>query len=98
MIRRQELRGNDSVKITFVLPPDHAHGKTSVVGDFNDWDPYANPLRRRSNQTFSTAITVRRGKRIHFRYLGKDGQWFDEPDSDRFQATGQGTIDCVLEV
>lgn len=97
MIRRAQTRDTDSIRITFVLPPDHPHAGSSVVGDFNAWDPAANPFRRRSNQTFSTTITLRRGEAHRFRYLSENGEWFDEPEADRRQSNEHGTFDCVLE-
>jgi hypothetical protein len=56
-----------------------------VVGSFNDWNPFAHPLRRRANQTRSAAVTVPAGSTLHFRYLAEGGVWFDDdtlPDAD----------------
>ena len=50
----------------------------SVVGDFNDWNPYAHPLRRRANGTRSAVVTVQTGSMLRFRYLGEGGVWFDD--------------------
>jgi 1,4-alpha-glucan branching enzyme len=50
----------------------------SVVGNFNDWDPFAHPLRRRANRTRSAAVTVPAGSTLHFRYLAEGGRWFDD--------------------
>jgi hypothetical protein len=49
-----------------------------VVGNFNNWDPFAHPLRRRGNQTRSAAVTVKAGTTLHFRYLAEGGIWFDD--------------------
>jgi hypothetical protein len=48
MIRKQFVKTGQRVKVTFVLPADTDAPVASVVGDFNDWDPAASPLRRRS--------------------------------------------------
>ena len=47
-------------------------------------------LRRRSNGTASAAITVPPGTTVHFRYLGENGNWFDDPDADAI--TEQGSL------
>lgn len=96
MIRREPVRGEDRVRVTFVLPPDQPYGRCSVVGDFNDWDPSANPFKRRSNRTFSTNVTLPAGRRYRFRYLGEDGVWFDEGKADGYEPSGHGSHDCVL--
>jgi 1,4-alpha-glucan branching enzyme len=66
------------VRVTFALPADEPDGAVSVVGNFNDWNPLAHPLRRRANHTRSAAVTVPVGSTLHFRYLGEGGRWFDD--------------------
>jgi 1,4-alpha-glucan branching enzyme len=75
-----------TVRVTFALPTDRPGGAVSVVGDFNDWNPFAHPLRRRANGTRSAAVTVPAGSTLRFRYLAEGGMWFDDetvatPDS-----------------
>ena len=48
------------------------------MGDFNNWDPFAHPLRRRANGIRSAAVTVRSGSTLRFRYLAEGGVWFDD--------------------
>jgi 1,4-alpha-glucan branching enzyme len=67
-----------TVRITFALPADEPSGAVSVVGDFNDWDPFAHPLRRRGNGTRSAVVTVPAGATLRFRYLAEGGVWFDD--------------------
>ena len=69
-------------KITFALPGDHPAGKVSVVGNFNDWTPGADLLKKRSNGTMSATVTVPADYVVAFRYLGENDAWFDEPDAD----------------
>ena len=75
-------------KLTFVLPADHPAGTISVVGTFNDWTPGEHVLRKRSNGTVSASVTVPEGTSVRFRYLGENGQWFDDPDADAVTADG----------
>jgi 1,4-alpha-glucan branching enzyme len=73
-------RSSDRVKVTFSLPLTHTSGRCSVVGDFNEWVPGSHELRKRANGTRSTSVVVPRGTRLRFRYLGEDGNWFNDPD------------------
>jgi hypothetical protein len=68
----------DLVRVTFVLPDDQPAGAVSVVGDFNNWDPFAHPLRRRGNGTRSAVARVPAGSTLSFRYLAEGGYWFDD--------------------
>jgi 1,4-alpha-glucan branching enzyme len=75
------------VKVTFVLPVDHAIDGCSVVGDFNGWQPGAHQMRRRSNGTQSASVRLPRGARVRFRYLGDNGHWFNDPDAAEFDGS-----------
>jgi hypothetical protein len=44
VIKQAPVTGRNAIKVSFVLPQDAIPGKASVVGDFNGWDPFANPL------------------------------------------------------
>jgi len=67
-----------TIRVTFTLPADEPRGAVSVVGDFNDWNPFVHPLRRRANGTRSAAVTVPAGSMLRFRYLAEGGVWFDD--------------------
>jgi 1,4-alpha-glucan branching enzyme len=86
LIKTTKPGRNGSVRVTFALPADEPRGAVSVVGDFNGWNPFAHPLRRRANGTRSAAVTVQVGSMLHFRYLAEGGVWFD----DETARTGNG--------
>ena len=78
MIKTTKPGRDGTVRVTFALPTDQPSGAVSVVGDFNNWNPYTHPLRKRANRTRSVAVTVKSGSTLHFRYLGEGGVWFDD--------------------
>jgi hypothetical protein len=78
VIKTSKPGRDGTVRVTFALPADEPGGAVSVVGDFNGWNPYAHPLRKRANRTRSAAVTVRSGSTLHFRYLAEGGVWFDD--------------------
>ena len=78
MIKTTKAGHDGKVRVTFALPADEPDGPVSVVGNFNDWNPFANPLRLRANRTRSAAVTVPVGSTLHFRYLAEGGVWFDD--------------------
>jgi 1,4-alpha-glucan branching enzyme len=77
-----------TVRVTFVLPAAEPAGAVSVVGDFNDWNPFAHPLRKRSNGTRTAVITVPVGTTLRFRYLAEGGIWFDDDTAATRDAEG----------
>ena len=88
MIKTAKPARNGTVRVTFALPHDAPSGAVSVVGDFNGWDPFAHPLRRRANGTRSASVTVKKGRTLHFRYLAEGGIWFDDEAAPHTDAQG----------
>ncbi len=88
MIKTARPERNGTVRVTFALPADQPSGAVSVVGDFNDWDPFAHPLRRRANGTRSAAVTVPVGTMLRFRYLAEGGIWFDDETAPSWDGQG----------
>lgn len=91
MIKTAKTGRDGMVRVTFSLPASEPTGPVSVVGDFNEWDPFAHPLKLRANKTRSVAVTVPQGSTLRFRYLGEDGLWFDD-DSVLERADRDATI------
>jgi 1,4-alpha-glucan branching enzyme len=81
VIRCQTAKNSTDVKVTFILDQKEFADPVSVVGDFNGWSPFAHVLKKRSNGTRSATVTVPAGSSVHFRYLGSDGHWFDDPEA-----------------
>lgn len=89
--RRRDASGK--VKVTFALPDSGEC--VSVVGDFNGWDPWVSPLRRRSNGTRSVTVALDRGTPYTFRYLS-GGRFFDEAEADEWPPNGYGGTHSVI--
>ena len=93
MIKTTRPGRDGTVRVTFALPIDEPGGAVSVVGNFNDWNPFSHPLRKRANRTRSAAVTVQSGTTLHFRYLAEGGVWFD--DETLSARDGQGAAITV---
>jgi 1,4-alpha-glucan branching enzyme len=93
MIRTSKPRRDGTVRVTFTLPVEEPASAVSVVGDFNDWNPFAHPLRIRANRTRSASVTVPSGSTLRFRYLAEGGRWFS--DDSLSLAEGEDAIIAV---
>lgn len=96
MIKRELLKKSNQTKLTFVLPYDSAQAKISVVGDFNNWDPKANPLIKRTNGTASSSVTLEPNQRVRFRYFSADGKWFNDEAADLYEPGEHGEPNSVV--
>lgn len=97
MIKRSKAPA-ESVKVTFVLGVEDCDRPVSVVGDFNNWDPLATPLRKRSNGTRSASVELPTGGSYRFKYLADGGMWFGDIDADSFVDDANPLTDSLLVV
>jgi len=69
---------NESGKVQFRFTGPSS-GPVYVVGDFNDWDERANPMRREGDRTWRTDLKLREGD---YRFLYRAGSsWYVDPES-----------------
>jgi len=96
MLKREKIKGSKDVKVTFIVPNDPAQGRVSVVGDFNNWDPSATVLAKRSNGTRSATVVLAPAQRYAFRYFTEDGMWFNDDDADAYAVSEHGSQNCIV--
>jgi 1,4-alpha-glucan branching enzyme len=88
LIKVAKPTNSGTVRVTFVLPAAEPAGAVSVVGDFNGWNPYAHPLRKRTNGSRSAVVTLPAGTTLRFRYLAEGGVWFDDDTAQARDSQG----------
>ncbi len=97
MIGSEPQMGTDHLKVTFAVLADGVDGDVAVVGDFNDWNPTADPLRRHDGW-LSASLVLEPGRRYRFRYLAEGGHWFNDSDVGVYESNGMGDEDSVLDL
>lgn len=81
-IKKQFLKNKSICKVTFSLAAKDAD-KVSVIGDFNDWDSKAAPLKKLKNGTFKGTVDLQKGQSYEFRYA-VDGNFVNDEEADAF--------------
>jgi AMP-activated protein kinase-like protein len=72
--------------------------RVAVVGDFNDWDPAATPLRRGGDgATWTVELHLKPG-RYHYTFLIDGRRWASDPDGPRAVESDFGAPVSVLTV
>jgi len=87
-----------AVKVTFELPSDVNAQQAAVVGEFNNWDPTATPMKRKKDGAFSVALNLESGKQYRFRYYLDGRRWENDPHADALTPNIFGTQDSVVAV
>jgi 1,4-alpha-glucan branching enzyme len=99
MITRRKTRDTETVSITFSAnQTDPSTGAVSVVGDFNGWDPAANPLLSRAGGPPKATVRLRAGQVYRFRYVTDGGHWFDDERAHGYEPNGFGGNNCLLDL
>lgn len=81
-IKKQYLKSKPVCKVTFEIASKESE-TVSVVGDFNQWNATASPLKKLKNGKFKAIVPFESGKSYEFKYL-VDGKYINEDNADSF--------------
>jgi Glycogen recognition site of AMP-activated protein kinase len=87
---------SDTRSVEFVLRTA-ADSAVAVVGDFNDWDPRATPLRATSDSLWSVVVPLRPG-RYRYTFIVDGTRWRRDPSAPRALEDDFGTPTSVITV
>lgn len=106
MIHKEYLRNGKEIVVTFALSGAYWQAPIAVVGDFNGWNPCANPLTStpashrnlvHDSETVAASIRLEAGRRYEFRYVDGVGNWYNDGFADGVRATGFDSYNSILE-
>ena len=91
-LKKQYLKSKPECKVTCTLPKSEAQNaqKVTVVGEFNNWDTNANPMKKMKDKTFSASFTLKKGHEYQFRYLVNEESWENDKAADKYVPTPYG--------
>lgn len=97
MLTKRYLKSRPVCKVTFTLPEAIAAQSACLVGDFNDWDLHATPMKK-SNRRFTVTVELAPGREYQFRYLVNDAEWYNDWNADRYAPNPFGGDNSVVSV
>jgi 1,4-alpha-glucan branching enzyme len=97
MIHCEPTKRGDQVKVTFALADAAVTGPVAVVGDFNGWNPGANPMKLKGG-TRVVSLTLNAGRKYRFRYLQEGGRWLNDPNAHGVERNNFGDEDSVIDL
>jgi 1,4-alpha-glucan branching enzyme len=94
-IQKKYVKTKETCKVTFTMPKIAAPDAKSVyiVGDFNNWNIYADPLKKLKNGNFSITLELESGKEYQFRYLIDECKWENDWNADKYVRSPYGDSD-----
>jgi len=99
-IKKEFLEGGKLCKVTFRLPSMAAPGAKSVciVGDFNNWNTHASPMKRLKNGDYEISLKVEPRKEYQFRYFIDESKWENDWNADKYVKSPLGDSDNSVVV
>ncbi len=98
MLTKQYAKNNKTCKVTFEMPAAAGMTKGTLVGDFNDWNESATPLKRRKDGALYATVSLATGKSYRFRYHDDEGAWYNDWAADSYAPNEFGTEDSIVTV
>lgn len=94
-LKKKYLKTKPVCQVTFALSKKEAYGAKSVhvVGDFNEWNQQATPMKKMKDGSFKIALDLAAGQEYQFRYVINNTQWENDPEADGFAPTPFGDCD-----
>jgi 1,4-alpha-glucan branching enzyme len=86
----------DICKVTFTLPKEIEAQSVALVGEFNNWDKKATPMKRLKDGSYSITLSLAAGKEYRFRYLLDGTLWENDWDADGYVPNGFDGEDSVV--
>lgn len=81
-----------------LLPAGLEAREVSLVGDFNQWDPSAIPMKAFRGKAFKVDLELLPGTAYQFRYLVNGEHWLNDDGADAYVPSGYGEDNSVVRL
>ena len=83
-IKKRYFKSKPVCRVTFRLPAEAADGasRAAVVGEFNDWDDKATPMKRLKSGDYKATVDLPLKSGFQFRYLLDRTRWVNDAEAD----------------
>ncbi len=99
-IKKEYHNSKNVCRATFKLPKIAVHDakRVCIVGDFNNWDIHASPMKKLKNGDYTIRLVLVKEKEYQFRYLIDGSKWENDWNADRYVQNTYGNGDNSLVI
>lgn len=97
-MQKEYTKTRRSCRVTFELPSTVDAQSAAVCGEFSEWDPAKNPMKRKKDGRFALTISLKPGRSYRYRYLLDGERWENDWAADDYVPNEYGTQDSVSSV
>ncbi len=89
--------GPRQVGDTVIFAASYPNAKIiQIAGDFNNWQPEKNPMKKTDNDTWEARIPLKKGV-YNYRFV-VDGKWQQDPHNSMTKPNPYGEMNSVIKV
>ncbi len=96
MLKKSYTKTKSKCRVTFKLPSAVEANNAMLVGEFNEWDQEALPMKKLKDGGFSATVSLEAGQTYRFRYLLDDNRWENDWAPDGYMPNEFGTDDSIV--
>ena len=100
-LKKQYLPSKPICRVTFRLSKAETNAAETVnlVGEFNNWDTTATPMKKSNPGNFWTTVSLAFGKEFQYKYLVNGNNWINDPAADKYvHVPDMGTDNSVVVI
>ncbi|EAQ64304.1 isoamylase N-terminal domain protein [Marinomonas sp. MED121] len=101
MIEKKYLKSKPVCKVKFALSKEQVANAKSIalVGEFNNWDTSATPMRKQKSGVFASTIDLAVDQTYQFRYLLDGNIWINDESADGYVSSQVShEANCLISV
>lgn len=97
MIHKRPSPRPGKVQVTFELPAQFWAEYIHLVGDFNQWDTNATPMRQNgADGAWRVTLELDVGTEYQFRYVADGQHWHNDNAADKYIDNQRGSTNSVI--
>ncbi len=96
MLKKKRLKSRPVCKVTFEIPSDIEVQHANLVGDFNQWDVRATPMRKLKDGRYTVTLDLEPERVYQFRYLYDGNSWDNDWVADAYVPNPFGSENSVV--
>ena len=96
MLKKRYVKGRKAVKVSFHTARAMKAESVFLVGDFNNWDETATPMKPLKSGQFTAVVYLEPERQYEFRYLVDGEEWHNDWDADSYRPNIHGSENGVV--
>ena len=96
MLKKRFLKSKNLVQVTFYAAAALNASEVCLVGDFNDWNETATPMKALKDGRFKIVLELDPDSEFQFRYLVNGDEWHNDWEADQYVPNPHGSDNCVV--